>query len=182
MTLYSTAIMAPPDAAEIVFGIRKDIKELVGKLDRESTEPHITFNVFSFSLLNYWQQHIKQRISVVEPFTTTFHLSVMPVDDKYAMMFVPDQESKMKLKKLMKSINSESPKKMGRTDSPHMTVAYNLTYNQSEVAKQYILDKAIGLTFTCRDIAIRKREKGKMEHYLVIETLRFGEPVEGLLF
>lgn len=174
--------MAPPDATEIILSIRKDIKSVAGKFDRENAEPHITFNVFSPSLLNYWQQHIKERISVVEPFITTFFLSVMPVDDQYALMFIPDQESKMKLKKLMKSVNSESPKKMGRTDSPHLTVAYNLTYNQSETAKQYILDKGITLSFLCSDMAIRRRETGKMQQYQVIQTFPFGAPVEGLLF
>lgn len=182
MILCSTAIMAPSDAAEIILGIRKDIKDLAGKFERETSEPHITFNVFSPSLLDFWVQHIKERISAVEPFRTKYSLSVMPVDDKYSMMFVPDQESKMKLKKLMQSINSNGPKKMGRTDSPHITVAYNLTYNQSEIAKQYILDKGITLSFLCRDISIRKRETGKMQQYHVIKTLKFGEPVEGLLF
>lgn len=182
MILCSTAIMTPPNVTKLILSIRKDIKELAGKFGRENTEPHITINVFTPSLLAYWQQHIKQRISVAEPFKVSFSLVVVPVRDKYSLMFIPDQESKMELKKIMRAINTNSPKLLDKTENPHITVAYDLTYNQSETAKQYILTNNITMAFTCADVAIRKRESGKMEHYHVIQTFPFGAPVEGLLF
>ena len=181
---YSLAI-CPIEIRAAVLEISMALKTVTGPFEREGTEPHATINVFTPHSLNAWMRHLKEKLSFAEPFEVYFNkIGISPngPQGKYIVVLLPDEQSGVLLKTLMKSVNKNSPKAFHKTQNPHITIAYGLTPEQGEKAREYLSGKKFEIRFTVDNLALRERKLGPFEHFQVRQRFYFKDPADTLLF
>ncbi len=113
--MYSVAFCPEQLVVDFVYQLRKELKSVIGSFERENTEAHATVNVFPpmLSVLSAWERHLLECLSFAEPFEICFdsigHFENTRLNT-YTLCLFPASESKVKMQRLMKSVNSKSPK------------------------------------------------------------------------
>lgn len=183
---YSVAIYPSQDVIDAVKTMKEYLKSKIGWYNSCNSTSHIT--ICEFTIDDSQIDLIKQKLLKTSDTFTPFQVLIDhfgSYENAGAFFISPNEESKTKLKPVMKKIQETLKSlKLKKSDDPHMSIGRKLIPENLKTASE--LFTTIEIDFFCNEIVLRELDPIKKQ-FFVIDTFQFGsnpEPefVQGSLF
>jgi 2''-5'' RNA ligase len=171
--LYSVAIYLPEPEMSVVSGMKDQLAFKGGKYGSRNSKAHITIcelNIDTEQKLQLIKGQLSRICAGLSPLNLIFdHFGAY---DNGVMCILPDKESDVLLKELMKNIRDAiKVKLLYKSYNPHVTIGRKLNREQLSIARDLFIDTKVNLNFICDRIVLRVRE-GETQ-FIVIEEFIF---------
>ncbi|WP_449439715.1 2'-5' RNA ligase family protein [Pedobacter steynii] len=171
--LYSVAIYLPEPKMGIVAGMKNQLAFKGGNYGSRNAKAHITIcelNIDTERRLQLIKGQLYRVCVGLSPLNLVFdHFGAY---DTGVICILPDKESDVVLKELMKNIrNAIKVRLLHKSFNPHITIGRKLNGEQLSIARDLFMSTKVDLNFICDRIVLRvRKDKGQFE---VIEEFIF---------
>ncbi|MDI5889172.1 MULTISPECIES: 2'-5' RNA ligase family protein [Flavobacterium] len=182
---YSVAIYPSEAVIALVKSMKEQLADEVGWFNSKNSVAHIT--ICEFIANDASIEIIKNKLNLLcdsfEPFEV--YLNDFDSYSNGAFVITPNEDSKIKLKVIMKKITqSLRSLKMEKSSNPHMSIGRKLKPENLEIAKH--LFTTINTSFLCDTIVLRKFDD-TIKQFVVTDSFKFNnnpkiQGIQGTLF
>lgn len=171
--LYSIAIYLPEPEMTDVAGMKDQFALKGGNYGSRNSKAHVTIcelNIDTEKRLQIVKDQLRRACVGLSPLNLVFdHFAAY---DNGVICILPDKESDVLLKELMKNIRDAiKVKLLYKSYNPHVTIGRKLNREQLSIARDLFIDTKVNLNFICDRIVLRVRE-GETQ-FIVIEEFIF---------
>ncbi|KFF03369.1 2'-5' RNA ligase family protein [Flavobacterium reichenbachii] len=183
---FSVAVYPSQEVMDSVKTMKDYLKSKIDWYNSCNSTAHITICEFTIdeSQINQYKEKLFKTADTFTPFSV--HLDHFGSYENAGAFFIaPNEESKNKLKPIMKKIQETLKSlKLKKSDDPHMSIGRKLIPENLKIAAQ--LFTTIEIDFLCKEIVLRELDPVKKQ-FFVIDTFSFNgntqpEFVQGSLF
>lgn len=182
---YSIVFMPSDAVIEEVKKMKLQLAEKIGWYNSKNALAHITICEFHSTEIEI--EIIKKQIDRIASTYSPFEVELDGYNSypKGAFYIKPTENSKVELRKIMKSLTASlTIKKMYKSSEPHLSIARKLDNEKITIA--YSLFQKIALHFLCDRIVLRKFNS-KLKQFEIINTFLFEDQtylqnIQGSLF
>ncbi|UOK41476.1 MULTISPECIES: 2'-5' RNA ligase family protein [Flavobacterium] len=162
---YSVAIIPSEQVIALVKTMKLELADKVGWFNSKNSMGHITINEFKASdaVIEKVKQQLTRLCDGFKP--VEVHLTGFGSYPNGAFFIDPDEDTKNKLKPIMKQINDTLIiKDLHISNDPHLSIARRLSREKLGIAKSYFT--TIDERFLCSSVVLRTFDENVKQYYI----------------
>ena len=174
---YSVAICLPPEAEQIVAGLKDRLAQEIGWYPSRDSRAHITICHFfaDGAQLERWKAYVATFCSNQKPFEIVLD-HVAQFRDSNTIYLALDKSSQQLTAAMMKAFNKGAKFQDKKTTSrPHVTIGRSIQKDKMERAQALFRNESFDIRFVSKEICIRKLNHDKGQY----DILKPSFPLEG---